>query len=161
GRLPFKANTWRGYQHRHQNVLLPKVHLGYFTHIVERCLAKNPDVRYGSFLELREDIQNSVGDPTTLLDPAEIIRDVEWSIKSPSHGIELTDAELVQKGLSLAELGRYPHALAAFNPIIKRNPLFGKAWREKGNLLMKVVGNFHEALESLERAKQLGELGLE
>jgi hypothetical protein len=63
--------------------------------------------------------------------------------------------------LSLAELGRYPLALVAFNSIIERNPLCGKAWREKGNLLMKVVHNFPEALESLERARQRGELGLE
>jgi serine/threonine protein kinase len=161
GRLPFRANTWWGYRHRHQNVLLPEVHLGYFTDIVQCCLAKNPDLRYGSFLELRNAIQNSVVNPTTLLDGAEILPDVDWSSKSPSPGIELTDDELVQKGLSLAELGYCSLALNAFNHIIKRNPRCAKAWREKGNLLMKVVRNFPEALESLERAKQLGELGLE
>jgi serine/threonine protein kinase len=153
GRLPFTASTWQGYRHRHQNTLLPELNLGYFTHIVERCLAKNPDARFASFPELRKSLQNSVQDPT--------ITYIECPSESPSPGIELTDAELVQKGLSLAELERYPPALAAFNQVIERNPLYGKAWREKGNLLMKGVRNFPEALKSLERAKQLGELGLE
>jgi serine/threonine protein kinase len=153
GRLPFTASTWQGYRHQHQNVLLPEVNLGYFTHIVERCLAKNPDARFASFLELRKAVQKTVWDPT--------ITNVEFRDESPTPGIELTDDELVQKGLSLAELKRYRLALAVFSDIIERNPLLGIAWREKGNLLMKVVRNFSGALASFERAKQLGELGLE
>jgi serine/threonine protein kinase/pSer/pThr/pTyr-binding forkhead associated (FHA) protein len=153
GRLPFTAKTWLGYRHRHQNVMAPEVNLGYFTHIVRRCLAKNPYARYASFLELFEALRGSVWDPEKTT--------VERWGESPSPAIELTDDELVRKGLSLAELGRYSLALATFNHIIERNPRCAKAWREKGNLLIKVRRDFPEALESLKRAKQLGELGLE
>jgi serine/threonine protein kinase len=153
GRLPFTARTWRGYQHRHQNELPPEVSLAYFTAIVEGCLAKNPNARFANFVELREALQKSVYDP--------YITTIDRAGESPTPGVELTDDEVVQKGSSLAELGRCPLALDAFDRVIRRNPLCGKAWREKGILLMKVVRNFPEALVSLERAKQLGELGLE
>jgi serine/threonine protein kinase len=153
GRLPMTAKTWLGYRHRHQSVLPPEVNLGSFTHIVECCLHKNPDARFQSFLELREALRHTVWDPQKTT--------IERLDKTPPAGIELTDDEFVLKGLSLAELRCYSLALAAFNHIIQRNPRCGKAWREKGNLLMKVIRNFSEALESLERAKQLGELGLE
>jgi serine/threonine-protein kinase len=63
GRLPFTATTWRGYRHQHQNVLPPEVNLGYFTHVVQRCLAKNPYRRYASFLELFEALRGSVEAP--------------------------------------------------------------------------------------------------
>jgi serine/threonine protein kinase len=153
GRLPFTARTLMGYQHRHQNVVPHRVNLGYFTGIVERCLAKNPDRRFASFLELHQALQGTVWDPEKTY--------YERYGESPVPGDELTEDELVQKGLSLAELGRYPLALAAFNDTIERHPRGGKGWREKGNLLMKVVHDFPEALQSLERAKELGELGLE
>jgi serine/threonine protein kinase len=153
GRLPFTARTWMGYWHRHQNVIPRRVNFGYFTGIVERCLAKNPNHRFASFLEVREALRHSVWDPE--------ITTIERLDQTPPPGNELTDDELIQKGLSLAELGSYPLALAAFNNVIERNPRCGKAWREKGNLLTKVIHNFSDALESFERAKQLGELGLE
>jgi serine/threonine protein kinase len=153
GRLPFTATTWLGYKHLHQNVVLPPANLGYFTGIVERCLAKNPDARPASFLEVRNALMHTVWTPQ--------ISYYDSSYGPQVPGIELTEAELIQKGLSLAELGCYGQALAVFNHIINRNPLCGKAWREKGNFLMKLIRDFPQALESLEHAKQLGELGLE
>jgi hypothetical protein len=80
---------------------------------------------------------------------------------SPVPAVEPTEDDLFQKGLSLAELGHCPLASAPFNDTIERHPRRGKAWREKGKLLMKVVHDFPEALRSLARAKELGELGLE
>jgi serine/threonine protein kinase len=157
GRLPIAAKTWLDYRHRHQWVLPPEANLGDCTYIVERCLAKNPDARFANFLELREALRNPIERRGLDKTPPYI----EFLDKTPRPGIELTDDELVQKGLSLTELGRYPLALAAFNHIIERNPRCGKAWREKGSLLMRVVRNFPEALEALDRAKQLGQLGLE
>jgi WD40 repeat protein len=46
-----------------------------------------------------------------------------------------------------------------FKRVIEQNPNNAVAWREKGLLLMKVFHDYNEALLSLHRANQLGDMG--
>jgi WD40 repeat protein len=71
----------------------------------------------------------------------------------------LTEDELLNKGFSLSELGRHQDSLMVFKRVIEQNPNNAVAWRETGLLLMKVFGDYNEALVSLHRAKQLGDTG--
>jgi serine/threonine protein kinase len=79
----------------------------------------------------------------------------------PAPGKKPTEDELLHKALSLVELGQHQQALRAFDQAIERNPKKGRAWVEKGLLLMNTFRRFDKALASLEEAQRLGEQGLE
>src|SRR5262245_19258900 len=79
----------------------------------------------------------------------------------PVTGTVVSEGELLDKALSLVELGQHEQALQTFTQVIERNPMKGSAWLGKGLLLMNAFRRFDEALVSLEHAQKLGEQGLE
>jgi tetratricopeptide (TPR) repeat protein len=79
----------------------------------------------------------------------------------PAVGRPPREDELLHKALSFVELKQHQKALQAFNRAIKRHPTNGRAWLEKGLLLMNAFRRFAEALEALEEAWRLGEPGAE
>jgi serine/threonine protein kinase len=155
GRLPFTGRTCLAYRRLHQSVEAPDLDTEYATldALVARCLAKNPAERFADFLEVRKELERAVYDHG-------------WSYLRgdlPSHALArpLTDQELLDKARSLAVLRQYQQALQAFNLAIEKNPTAGRAWVERGLLLMNVFRRFEEALNSLCQAERLGERSLE
>jgi serine/threonine protein kinase len=155
GRLPFTGRSWLDYRRLHQTVLPPTLHTySLLNDIVGRCLAKSPSERFGDFLELRKALEPSVFDP--------FVTYVDWNSPLPPRvANELTVGELLQKASSLVVLRRHQDALQLLTQVVERHPGVGKAWLERGLLLMNVFSRFDEALASLEQARGLGEHVLE
>ena len=62
--------------------------------------------------------------------------------------------ELVNKGYSLTELGRYEDALDAYNEAIEMQPDYGWAWGRKGRTL-RLLERYDESLECYDKAIEI------
>ena len=58
------------------------------------------------------------------------------------------------KGLSLANLGRYEEAITSYDKVIEINPNNANAWYNRGTALDN-LGRYEEAQNCFEKAKQL------
>jgi hypothetical protein len=72
------------------------------------------------------------------------------------RGRDLTEQELLDKGLSSIALRRPADSVAVFDELIVRHRETGRAWLEKGKLLMGVFRRYKEALQAFQRAADLG-----
>jgi serine/threonine protein kinase len=105
------------------------------------CLAKSPAERPGDFAVLENELS-----------------DLLWSICQeklpPVTPEELTDVELLNRGVSLSALGRYDEALTCFDNFLSSKPLFARAWSYRADALSG-LGRYDEALACFDRALTL------
>jgi len=105
--------------------------------VVQRCLAKEPANRYGSFEELRKELEPIYFSYTgEYVYPRFKNAEINWNLK----------------GMSLDHLGRSTEALECYNKAIATHAANLGAWVNKGQLLHR-LGRSEEALLCYEFAK--------
>lgn len=90
---------------------------------------------------------------------ADILRDITVELtgvepEPEPEGLPLAARELIDKGYSLTELGRYDEALIAYDQAIAQQPDLSWAWARKGRTL-RLLERYQEALECYDRALEL------
>lgn len=186
GRLPFLAalprdhsvgerrRFWAEMHQLHATAPLPRLDTPLFP-IVERCLAKQPDQRYQSFLDLRQALEpllrRETGEVAQALAASQLTAD-EWHRKGYSlaamglweKAIECYDrsvalesyhaATWTNKGICLDALGRREEAIICHDRAVALNPTYPDAWNNKGVSLVG-LGRHEEAIACFDRALAL------
>jgi tetratricopeptide (TPR) repeat protein len=111
---------------------------GFLGPVIERCLRPKPAERYGSFRELRG-----------ALEPV-LERETGKRLEVPQVG-EKTAAFWINKGGSLAALGRREEAISCYDQALAIDPQFAGAWYNKGVSLVN-LGRHEEAIGCYDQA---------
>lgn len=106
--------------------------------LVMKCLEKEPEKRYQDFKNLREELSEIYFKLT-----GEKIKE-----ETPE---ELEAWELVNKGASLANLGKYQEAIICYNNALEINPNLEGAWNNKG-VALENLNKYQEAIVCFDRA---------
>lgn len=143
--------------------------------VIEKCLAKSPDDRYQSFLDLRKDLEilyetlsgSKILYPKTKKPPYWDFLNRGSSLatlKRYSEAIGFFEEALrlekrnpitwYSKGVCLAELGRYKESIDDFDQSIALDPTCSLAWSNK-SLAVRHLGDFDEALGCANEAIRL------
>ncbi len=144
GRFPFALkglhsvrNYWSDMHRLHAEARVPRL-ASPLSPIIERCLRKEPNMRYQSFAELRTDL--------------------DALLKSETGGVEragrakgLAGWELYNKAYSLSNLGQLDEALVWYDKALEADPQNTDAWNNKGACQHK-LGRLEEAVQSFNRA---------
>ncbi len=104
--------------------------------IVERCLMPEPSTRYGSFEELRTELES-------------ILKRTGLVVRAPSTESK-TAASCSQKGYAFHILGRQEEAIALCANALELDPLNVTAWNTKG-LALDALGQHTQALACFAR----------
>ena len=150
GRLPFfpigydkgmeRTELWLAMHRMHAEAPVPKLASPLFT-IIRKCLEKEPRLRYQVFRDLREDLEALLLKHTGKQEaPASIRGAGAW--------------ELYNRGLSLANLGDLPGAIAQYQRSLQRNPNNADAWNNQGVCLRKLE-SLNEAVEAFRKAASI------
>lgn len=131
GKLPFQpgpGDTWRV---AHKEYPLPRISgkgavLG---HIIQTCLQKRRDKRYNDFSKLRMDFEEVFKD--------EITRKTGELPPVPPDHEDLKEAELINKGMSLTNLGLIEEGIRNYRESIRLNPGNAYAHYNLGNALAR------------------------
>ena len=143
GRFPFTLkgrrsgnDYWTDMHLLHAEAQVPHLNSPLFP-IIERCLQKEPNKRYQSFVELRADL--------------------DALLKRETGGVEKAGAakglaawELYNKAYSLSNLGHLEEALVWYDKALEANPENADAWNNKGACQHK-LGRFDDAVRSFSR----------
>ncbi len=145
GELPFKprkGDTWRMVHKEYPVPRIPKQG-DPVAHIISKCLQKRRDKRYRDFGELRRDLEEvfrrEITRKTGELPPAE----------PPLES--LSEAELINKGMSLANLGLIEEGIKNYREGIRMNPGNAEAHYNLGNALAQ-KGSLEEAIREYREA---------
>jgi tetratricopeptide (TPR) repeat protein len=137
GKLPFISRDIEGWIRAHRDAPVPPISSPIFQ-IVKRCLEKDPQNRYQSFAQLREDLQGLA------------LKEGMGKIAAPEVK-KLEGWEWCHKGSSLHDLGRYSEALSCYDKAINIDPDDAMSWYNKGNTL-KHLGRLDEAISCYDKA---------
>lgn len=90
---------------------------------------------------------------------ADVLRDLTIEITGAEpepepEGLPLAARELIDKGYSLTELGRYEEALVAYDQAITQQPDLSWAWARKGRTL-RLLERYDDALACYDKALEL------
>ncbi len=143
GRLPFalkgrrSGNYWTDMHRLHAEARIPRLTSSLFP-IIERCLLKEPNMRYQSFAELRADLDA-------------LLKRETGGVEKAGAAKDLAGWELYNKAYSLSNLGQLEEALVWYDKALEVNPQNPDAWNNKGACQHK-LGRLEEALQSFSRA---------
>ncbi len=148
GELPFqprKGDTWRK---AHKDYPIPRVpgKGKVLADIITKCLQKRRDKRYEDFHALRMDIEKVFHH--------EITRKTGEALPAPPHLENLKEGELINKGMSLANLGLVEEGIRNYRESIRLNPKNADAHYNLGNALAQ-KGLLREAISSYQEALRL------
>ena len=177
GELPFKVGSFRennyfDHFHRiHESYELPKLDSRLFP-IMKRCLKKQIEERYTSFLEIRQDLeklyQNTTGKDYALPTKEEMsasehinfavsynmLGDKKSAMKHIDLALHISPGypkALNNKAALLIAQGMSKDGIEISNRLIKSNPELGLPYYNVGSFLMQ-QGSFKEAVEFLRKA---------
>ena len=148
GELPFqprKGDTWRN---AHTDYPIPKIPQKgqVLADVITKCLQKRRDKRYEDFHALRMDIEK--------IFHREITKKTGEKPPSPPQIENLKDGELINKGISLTNLGLVEEGIRNYRESIRLNPKnadahynLGNALAQKG-LLKEAITSYREALRT-------------
>jgi len=144
GELPFVGRSFMEFAELHMRQTPPihKIANHRIRSIVEKCLRKKAQDRYGDFQTLRRELAALYESETGFRTP------------NPATGDELTAFHLVNKGKALGDLGLADESLVCLDKAISLNPSLAEAWLNKGATLFEQEKNI-EALACFERALTL------
>jgi serine/threonine protein kinase/DNA-binding SARP family transcriptional activator len=111
--------------------------------LIEKCLAKDRGKRYAGFGELRQDLEETYR--------KEVTRKTGEELPLPPEVTELETEELVNKGVSLFNLGLYDEAIRACREALRIRPELADAHNNLGNALA-AKGNLDGAIEKCREA---------
>jgi tetratricopeptide (TPR) repeat protein len=142
---------------------------------IEHCLLPEPAQRYGSFAELRSELEPIYRRQTghVVVPPKAEVRTVGfWNNRGVSldelgrheeaaacyaKALEIDPRDVntwSNKGTALAALGRHNEAIACLDQALRLNPESAPAWSNKGNALDS-LGRYEEALACFAKALQV------
>jgi serine/threonine protein kinase len=153
GKLPFNPKPGDDWGIAHKTYPVPPLHatsslslraegeaISILSQIIEKCLKKNPEERYKGFDELRKEVEGLFTKVTGENPP------------SPPDKTKLEAWELVNKGVSLANLGLIDEAIKAYREALRIKPddaeahnNLGIALYDKG-LLDDAIAVYQEAI---------------
>lgn len=147
GARPFTGRRHRDCFEQHRNEVAPDPRIRNpaippaLAQLVLSCLAKSPAERPRDFALLEDQLSSLL-----------------WTLHRekipPAEASELSDEEVVNRGLSFLALNCPADALACFDQALAANPEFAKGWCYKGDAFY-ATGGHHEALRCFERALEL------
>ncbi|MBI5074888.1 MAG: tetratricopeptide repeat protein [Nitrospirae bacterium] len=148
GKLPFeprKGDTWR---HAHKDYPIPKIpgKGEVLADVITTCLQKRRDKRYEDFRSLRMDLEK--------IFHREITKRTGEKPPPPPHIEDLKDGELINKGMSLTNLGLVEEGIRNYRESIRLNPKNADAHYNLGNALAQ-KGLFKEAIISYREALRI------
>lgn len=148
GELPFqprKGETWRLVHKEHPVPRIPRQGEA-VAHIINKCLQKRRDKRYTDFRELRKDLE--------AVFRKELTRKTGEEPPGEPHLEQQSEAELINKGMSLANLGLVEEGIKNYREGIKLNPGNADAHYNLGNALVQ-KGNIAEAIREYREAVRI------
>lgn len=145
GQLPFVGRTFEEFERQHKTQPPPALlsQSSALNSIVETCLSKDPAHRFTDFGAMGEMLagiyERLTGEPAP----------------QPLVGKELSATEWMNKGVSLANLGRKEDEIPCYDRALELNPNYAEAWFNKG-VALRALAQFREALVCFEQAQRLG-----
>ena len=148
GEHPFKPKRGDTWALAHKTYPVPKLPDSgrQLAHIIERCLEKRRDKRYENFAQMREDLERVFRKEVTR-------KTGEHPPASPVIE-ELKDAELINKGMSLTNLGFLEEGIRQYRESLKKNPGSASAHYNLANALAQ-KGLLGEAIAQYRQAVRL------
>lgn len=148
GKLPFeprKGDTWR---HAHKDYPIPKIpgKGAVLADVITTCLQKRRDKRYEDFRSLRGDLEK--------IFHREITKKTGEKPPAQPHIEDLRDGELINKGMSLTNLGLVEEGIKNYKESIRLNPGNADAHYNLGNALAQ-KGLFKDAIAAYREALRI------
>ena len=145
GELPFRPAGGDNWAKAHKNYPLPPVppEGGPLADLLHRCLEKRRDRRFGSFAELRVELEKVFR--------KEITKKTGQEPPSPPLAEEMREGELINKGMSLANLGLIEEGIRKYREGLRMNPRNPAAHYNLGNALAQ-KGRLREAADEYRKA---------
>jgi tetratricopeptide (TPR) repeat protein/tRNA A-37 threonylcarbamoyl transferase component Bud32 len=142
GRLPYAVptRTFDAWFRVHSEATIPVLQSP-LSPIVVRCLQKGQDARYGSFSELRANLEA-------------LLERTSGEVVVPPKPDALRSWEWGNKGLSLHSLGHYKEAILCCGKALELDPRNVAAWCNKANSLTS-LGRYDNAIECCRHALSL------
>jgi tetratricopeptide (TPR) repeat protein len=186
GRLPFLASLPRDdsleeqirfsreMYKLHSYASVPKLDTPIFS-VIQRCLEKDPNRRYPSFKEVRNDLEPILKRFTEVVSPPSVPDLEAWeylnkgnnlerlghseeALECYNRALEINPQYEVEvwngKGLSISSLGRFEEAITCYDKALKINPMYTNAWHNKGNTLLH-LGRFENAIECYNKVLEI------
>jgi len=138
GRLPFEYGTIEDYYIAHKTEIINKFKSALFP-VIDRCLKKEQDDRYQTFLEVRKDLEKLYKKITKKTPP------------TPPKEKDLKASEHNNKGVSFSNLGFPDEAIEAFKEALRVSPGYANAHNNLG-LIYKKRGQLDEAIDQFRAA---------
>jgi len=110
--------------------------------VILKCLEKKREKRFQSFREIREELQAFYHDRT------------DEYVEIEEEGEELEDWELLNKGISLDNLGHHREAIQSYEQAIRLSPQNARVYNNRGTAY-RALGQYDPALKDYDRAIQL------
>ncbi len=143
GRLPFvlkgrrSGDYWADMHKLHAEARVPHLPSPLFP-IIERCMQKEPNMRYQTFSELRADLDV-------------LLKNETGGVEKAGEAARLAAWELYNKAYSLSNLGHLEEALVWYDKALEADSRNADAWNNKGACLHR-LGRFEEAIQCFNRA---------
>ena len=146
GELPFQPRRGDSWRVAHREYPIPRISGkgAVLEQIIQTCLQKRRDKRYDDFSALRRDIEEVFA--------AEITRRTGELPPAPPHHEDLREADLINKGMSFANLGLIDEGIRNYRESIRLNPGNACSHYNLGNALAKkgrsadAIREYREAL---------------
>jgi tetratricopeptide (TPR) repeat protein len=164
GSCPFRAAKWEELRWLHQNQAPPHLRThARLNYILDRCLAKEADLRFADFGQICDALAAACTEIMRLTPKqlkvrkiAHLANEFVKALKgapasSMGSSSALRTAEWLNKGASLAALGRYDEAITWYDRVLELNPLDSAALSNKGTAL-DALGWTEEAVAYYDRA---------
>jgi serine/threonine protein kinase len=144
GRPPFLSQTLSDYKFQHNEVKpTPLENVSdLLNKLLLRCLAKRKEDRYQSFDKIKEDL---------------IViyqKSVNKRYVDNEENPDLAIWEMVNKGISLYNLGYKKEAINCYNEVIKKKPDYAEVYHDRG-IALRSINMIDEAISDYNKAIQL------
>ena len=144
GSPPFPCETWYEYQRHHLETVpspIPDVSRN-LNALILKCLEKKPEKRPSSFREIQEELQGFYHALTGQY------------VKVEESGENLEAWELLNKGVSLDNLGHHREAIQCYGEALRLCPQDSKVYNNRGTAY-RALGQHEKALQDYGKAIEL------
>ncbi len=178
GRLPYMARSLEGFLQQHLAAPIPQIPESEgipsrLNELVARCLAKKREERYGSVVELLEDLEHTFegrfGRPPRILQESEGFTAVDYNyrgvtydkldryqeaIRDYTRSLELDPTFVIaynNRGATYERLRDYDRSLEDYTSALQHDPTLAHAYYNRGNVFSKLKRP-QEAIQDYTRA---------
>ena len=144
GRTPFPSEAWYEYRTHHLESdpqPIPGISKA-LNALILKCLEKKADKRYPGFKEIQDELQEFYHALT------------DQYVKVEESGENLEAWELLNKGVSLDNLGHHREAIQCYDEALQLNPQDSKVYNNRGTAY-RALGQHEQALKDYDKAIEL------